>query len=198
MKTTPFAMQGRFSVRLEQDDNARSPQEDGDHGLFLVAKHRQFFVAPPESEKNFEIQEVLDAHKKTHHVFPLEAYIHSGVALALSGEGNFPDRQWDVSQLGLVFVSKAEWPAPAAARKAALGYVATWNQYLSGDVYGYVVAEHETAGDPQSAIIDDHVESCWGYYGEEHAKAEGKQALEGVATKADEIPTLKALELVKA
>ena len=191
-------MRGRFSVRLEQDQDARSPQEDGDTGLFLVAKHRQFFVAPPESEKNFEIQDVLDAHKETHHVFPLEAYIHSGVVLALSGEGNFPDRQWDVSQLGIVLVAKAEWKTRAAARKAALGYVATWNQYLSGDVHGYVVAEHETAADPQSAIIDDHVESCWGFYDETEARNEGLSVMNSLAKKADKIPTLKALELVTA
>jgi hypothetical protein len=33
--------------------------------------------------------------------------------LALSHEGNFPDRQWDVSRLGLVFAAKKEARAQA-------------------------------------------------------------------------------------
>ena len=40
----------------------------------------------PESAK-----EVVDMFKKTHWVFPLEAYIHSGVRLALSGAAKLPD-----------------------------------------------------------------------------------------------------------
>ena len=79
------------------------------------------------------------------------------MALALSKEGNFPDRQWDVSQLGLVFVSKKEWARRPAARKAALGLISTWNDALSGNVYGYVI---EPGGD-----------SCWGFYGDYEAGA---------------------------
>ena len=47
--------------------------------------------------------------EKKYHIFGLEAYIHSGVVLALSSECNFSDRQWDVLQLGAVFVARKEW-----------------------------------------------------------------------------------------
>ncbi len=88
-----------MKLRIEQDQDAQSPQEDTDNGLYLIANHRDFFVPPSPKERNFDVQEHIDAKKKTHHVFLLEAYIHSGVRLALAGEGNFCDRQWDVSLL---------------------------------------------------------------------------------------------------
>src|SRR3990167_8973304 len=136
-----------LTIKIFQDDNPQSPEEWGDDSLFLVADHRDFYVKPP---KNSTTESVVKDYNKTHHVFGLEAYIHSGVVLSLSREGNFVDRQWDVSQLGLVFVAKNETKTKGKARKLAQGLIKTWNQSLSGDVYGYDIED----GD-----------SCWGFYG---------------------------------
>jgi hypothetical protein len=97
---------------------------------------------------------------KKYHVFGLEAYIHSGVSLSLSRQGNFPDRQWDVSQIGLVFVAKTEVRTRAKAEKLARSLISTWNDYLSGAVYGFHLENK------QGEVID----SCWGYYGDYDAK----------------------------
>ncbi len=146
-------------ISISQDTDAQSPQEYGDSGLFLVANHRQFYVPEP-GEKRIpsDPDELVSRYAKTHWVFPLEAYIHSGVSLALSREGNFPDRQWDVSQLGFVFASKKIWRLSKKARSAALSLIKTWNQYLSGDVWGYEVGE----------------DSCWGLYGYDYCVKEAK------------------------
>lgn len=157
-----------MKLLIERDEHASSPSEYGDEGLFIVANHRQFYVpAPGEKRVPNSANEVVDKYSDTHHVFGLEAYIHGGVVLALNGEGNFPDRQWDVSQVGFVFASKAEWTNRADARKAVLGKVEEWNQYLSGDVWGYII-ENDEGYD---------VDSCWGFYGEEYARQEGEAAL---------------------
>ena len=142
-----------LTIKIFQDDNPQSPEEWGDDSLFLVADHRDFYVTPP---KNSTTESVVKDYNKTHHVFGLEAYIHSGVVLALSREGNFPDRQWDVSQLGAVFVGKKDYPAKAQARKAALGLIESWNDALAGNVYGYVVEDERK----------EHIDSCWGFYGD--------------------------------
>jgi hypothetical protein len=157
------------TIRIEQDEDARSPQEDGDDALCLIGDHRQFYVGPPGTTRNgkgrnFDVQEEIESRKETHHVFMLEAYIHSGVVLALAREGNFPDRQWDVSLLGAVFVSKTEWPDAQKAREAALSLVSVWNQYLSGDVWGFT--------------IEDSDESCWGFYGEDYCLSEAKSIVD--------------------
>lgn len=160
-----------MKLLIERDEHASSPSEWRDTSLFLVANHRQFYVPVPGEKKLPQYgNEVADRFAKTHHIFGLEAYIHSGVVLALRGEGNFPDRMWDVSQLGYVFVSKAEWKNKADARKAALALIEEWNQYLSGDVWGYIVQDDE----------GNDLESCWGFYGEEAAREEGESMLKAL------------------
>jgi hypothetical protein len=114
--------------------------------------------------------------RKKYHVFGLEAYIHSGVSLALSREGNFPDRQWDVSQLGCVFAEIAEFGSGGVefkntreqSRLKALSLIKSWNYCLSGDVYGCVLETY----DKNKKQIDQ--DSCWGFYGYEYAKEELK------------------------
>ena len=157
-----------LSYRIEQDTNAQSPSQWEDTNLFLVANHRDCHIPEP-GEKRIpsDRAEIEDRYRKTHWIFPLEAYIHSGVHLSLSGEGNYPDRQWDVSQLGMVFAAKSEWRLSKSARKAALCKVNEWNQYLSGDVWGFII-EDETG---------EQVDSCWGFYGREYCEQETKAAL---------------------
>ena len=167
----------KLTMRLEQDQDAQSPQEDSDLGLFIIANHRDFNVPAPGNER---VDSDPDVEKspftETHWIFPLEAYIHSGVVLAFGREGNFPDRQWDVSQVGWVFAAKNEWRLSASARKAAANYIETWNQYLSSDVWGYVIEDED----------GNTVESCWGFYGAKYAKEEGESALKHAQAAAEE------------
>ena len=173
---------GKFAVRLEQEEYPSSPSDWGDTGAFLVGWHsRNFWVLPPGKKRadRYNPQSALDDYKDTHHIFMLEAYIHSGVRLELNQCGNFPDRRWDVSSnIGAVFLSKSEWKTKSAKRtiKYALGLVEEWNQYLCGDVWGYVISELESADDDAEAV-NDHVYSCWGFYGRKYAEEEAVGAL---------------------
>ena len=156
-----------LEIETARDDDSESPDKWEDDGVFLVAFHRDFSVEREGYSKglvssifnngryeddsiNYEAREVM----KKYHIFGLEAYIHSGVTLALSKEGNFVDRQWDVSQLGCVFIVKKETKTRPKARKLARCLINTWNEYLHGEVYGY----NSDAG------------GCWGFYGEEGYK----------------------------
>ena len=176
---------GYVARYLIQDTDPTAPDDDDDEALFLVGYHRDFTVdrgkridgrwVPGLSQElaqciaqggkeedgsfSFEAQKYI----KTYHIFGLEAYIHSGVTLALSKEGNFPDRGWDVSQLGLVFVSKAEWKTRAKARQAALGLIKSWNAYLSDDVYTLVREDYDK--DKKQINFD----TCGGYSGYNYA-----------------------------
>ena len=146
-----------LEIEIFQDKDAQSPKE-WDNESFLVGYHRDFYVENSRITKETAIDiadnentDEVKAIKKEYHIFGLEAYIHGGVSLALSYEGNFCDRRWDVSQLGLVLVSKKETRLKAKAKKMADGLIAEWNDYLSGNVYGYMV---------------DGGGGCWGFYGD--------------------------------
>lgn len=165
MEKEQIAQKGPLSAYISPDPYPDGPDRWGDDGVFLVADHRDFYVKPP---KDSTMESVVADYQKTHHVFGLEAYIHSGVVLALSREGNFPDRQWDVSQLGAVFVAKNEARTKAKAREMAQGLIETWNTYLSGDVWT-VSVEDET---------DEVIECVGGFYGRECAEEEARDMLE--------------------
>lgn len=158
------------TVEIHQDEDAHSPQENGDEGLFLVSGHDQFYVMPPGEKGRLDWDEVKERYQKTHWCFSIEAYIHSGVHLSMSHQGNYPDRRWDVSQVGAIFAAKKEWRLSKSAEKSARSYLNAWNQYLSGDVWGYIVGEDTPFG-----------ESCWGFYGLEYCKTEARSMAEHVA-----------------
>lgn len=50
------------------------------------------------------------------------------------------------------------------AEKYLKSEVETYDQYLTGDVYGYVIEDKE----------GEELDSCWGFYGEEYCLEEAK------------------------
>lgn len=174
---------GRCVVRIKPDEDTESPSSWCDESLFIVAKHRQFYVPEPGEKKCPDGPEELpERYLKTHWIFPLEAYIHSGVRLAFGREGNFPDRQWDVSQVGFVFVSKKTRRLRKSARNLASDLIDTWNQYLSGDVWGYVVLK-----DSDNIDEDDVLESSWGMYGLEYCEKTARESAEVKSKKIEKL-----------
>jgi hypothetical protein len=157
-----------LTIKLYQDENAQSPDEWGNDNLLLVHYHRNFDVRQDkmitEDDARAWYQGEKIEQEKAYHIFPVAAYIHSGVVLKLGEGRDFPDYQWDVSHVGLVLVAKGEWKTKAKALKAAESLVKEWNQYLAGEVYGYVVEDAKGA----------NLDSCWGFYGYDYALEEAR------------------------
>jgi hypothetical protein len=166
-----------YQITIYPDTDCQSLNEDGDDSLFLVHYHGDFWIEPKDKDKrplcsrnalgyimtnnadDYD-KESAEAILRLYHVFPVAAYIHSGVSLSLEGS-EFPDQQWDVSHVGAVLASKKEWRLRKSAYKCAASLVKSWNNYLSGNVYGYMAG---TADD--ASCID----SCWGFYGDYDGK----------------------------
>lgn len=175
-----------YKIKIVYDESAESPEEFGDDNLFLVGYHRDFWVDRKKTKYNKEsgqritidngisqglAQSIFNNGKyedsspcyeakeylKKYHIFALSAYIHSGVSLYL---GNHKVCQWDSCQVGLVFVAKSEWKRKDKALKIAEGLVESWNDYLSGQVYGFQVLDSE----------ENEIDSCYGFYGDEGLK----------------------------
>lgn len=145
-------------IEIYFDHDAQSPDEFQDEQVFIVYDHRQFYV----EREGFDPDEIFNTIKqgkklyKGYWVFPLYAYIHSGVALSL-GRSSYPFTcNWDTSFRGFVLVERLKgfsWKENQAYKLAEIE-VKTWNEYLSGDIYGY----------------NSECGSCWGFYGEEGKK----------------------------
>ena len=145
-----------FDIEICQDDNYDGPGDWGDDNLFLVNYHNDFFVENDKVITKDEAEEWYNGEKieqaKKYHIFALSMLSHSGVWLSLENSFRSDSGGWDTSHIGIVLVSKEEAKTKAKAKKLAEGLIQTWNDYLSGNVYGF--------------SIDKLNESCWGFYGD--------------------------------
>jgi hypothetical protein len=95
-------------------------------------------------------------------IFPVFAYIHSGVALSLSNSTYpFTDR-FDTSCAGFILVEDHSDQTDTSAFQQAKSAISEWNIILRGEVYRYEII------DPDGEEID----SLWGLFGEDHLKEE--------------------------
>lgn len=154
-----------MSIVIEHDECVDSPNNMND-GITVVGWHREFSPSLPQNLKLVtrawanEQDEDPDSDYK---VFWLEAYIHGGVSLALSSQGNFPDRRWDVSSdVGVILIRKEDFSDYTDEQflEVAKSVIKEWNQYLEGDVWVYIV----------KSPFDEIVDSCGGYYGIDDTK----------------------------
>ena len=187
-----------YKIRILIDDDPESPNEWGDDSTFLVYDHRQFMV----KRDGFEPRDIWgyfngeDASMgflyEDYYIFPVEAYIHSGVKLSLY-EADLTCR-FDSSVTGFVLVkSKVESMAgikfitESMAKKRAESLLEIWNQYLSGEIYGFIIEkpnviysitkkkfdrlvfENDLANLESEFDVDhiwEEIDSCWGFYGD--------------------------------
>ena len=110
--------------------------------------------------------------EKDHNIYmilPLYMYDHSGIAISVS-RSEYPfNCPWDAGQVGFIFATREvvekEWDDEETredwVRERLLAEVALYNQYLSGDVYYYVLKDKE----------GEVVESCGGFFGLDHEKS---------------------------
>lgn len=171
MQVESFEHNG-YKVTLSTDDYPYSPDDWGDDSILIVTTRNRYFEKHPDvcgykgmDANTLADRDVLREVKRDYHVLPLQAYIHSGVALSLY-RGRYPfDCPWDSGQIGFVLVKKRQ--GFRNIRKAAESHVETWNQYLSGDVYEYLIEQ------PDGEFVD----SLCGLYGWEYAKEEALGAV---------------------
>ena len=174
METVEEKRIGKYLIKIIPDTDAERPDRRDDDFAFLVYDHRQFYVA----KKGFEPRDIFDhlnTGKKTYDgywAFVVYAYIHGGVALSV-GSHNFPDAQWDVSTTGFALIKREKGMyTREKALKAAKSLIETWNQYLSGDVYGYQICEIDADGE------ENELDSCWGFYGQDECMKEAESIVE--------------------
>lgn len=154
------------TIKVFTDDTTESPKEWGNDDVCfwddrnLSVEHskmnRDIFGAYIKTEGYEEYKEEAKEISKKYHIFGVDAYIHSGIALSLHGKGM--NCRWDTaSYIGCVLVEKKEARTVKKAEVIARGIVACWNDYLQGNVYGYML---------EDTLMEGDFGGCWGFYGD--------------------------------
>lgn len=160
---------GRYTVKVLQDFDPFNPRTECDNLATMVCFHRRYDLGDKHNMSIEEAHEILK--RKDIHWIPLYLYDHSGITIS-TGPFSCP---WDSGQIGFIYlekeVYKREWNRKRANKKhmeeIMRGEVENYDNYLTGEVYGYIVEDEE----------GDHIDSCWGFFGDKkYALSEGVES----------------------
>jgi len=178
-----------FILKIVQDDDARSPRQDFDNLGTMVCFHHRYNLGDSHSYSDprhfleslamelaeleeevleeMSMDELMDTIEEHVVMLPLYLYDHSGITMRTS-PFSCP---WDSGQVGYIYVPvkdlEKEGLTLQQAEDILEAEVKTYDQYLTGDIYGYILETHE----------GEHIDSCWGFYGLDHILSELKGEL---------------------
>lgn len=156
------------NVRLivEQDESPMDPREWDNLGV-IVCWHRRYTLGdeqPRVDPKRWLHEWKRGRKEKDYVMLPVYMYDHSGIWLSTSRGYPFNCR-WDAGQVGFIYATReravelgCEWNLEAIEQQL-ISEVEVYSQYVSGDVYGFMVERKQPCGHWE------HEDSCWGYFG---------------------------------
>jgi hypothetical protein len=183
-----------FKAVIEHDDDAANPRTEWDNLSKMVCFHKRYKLGDKHDYKQSdhqswgELYRAILVDEEPPLVAALYLYDHSGLRISVEPFGC----KWDSGQVGWAYVPGgspefAGMGDPEARRTRALeiikSEVEVYDQYLSGEVFGVRVLNPD----------GEEVDSCWGFYGYDHAVEEANQMLDGALGRTHEIlPGLRA------
>lgn len=156
-----------YTISIYSDDDGENPRDWNNLGK-MVCFYNRYNLGDKHKLSVEELQKIVA--RKDVIAIPLFLYDHSGISMS-TGRGYPFNDPWDSGQVGYIYVDydtiRKEYNIKhitkawrAKVEKYLDQEVETYNQYLTGDVYGYVVENDR----------GENIESCWGIFGREGIK----------------------------
>lgn len=161
----------KLTVEIINDTDPLNPREDWDNAGVMICSHRRYTLGDEQFDPEYfegwaDLEKHLRKERNAVIVLPLGLYDHSGITMYVGDTHDY----WDGGQVGFIYIDKEtvdkEWGGDLEKAEQCLrGEVQTYNQYLTGDVWGYRIINPKN---------DEEVDSCWGFFGLEYAKEEAE------------------------
>jgi hypothetical protein len=164
-----------YKITIEMDQNPESPRQWDNLGT-IVYKSRWVI-----GDEELSVEEIKSLMQDKDNIWlPYYLMDHGGISVSTGSFGC----SWDSGQVGIIYVSKDKIRKEFGIKKVTKkweekikGYleneVNTMNQYLQGDVYGYII----------ETLHGQDIDSCWGFYGEEYCKQEAESYVDTIVPK---------------
>lgn len=175
---------GNYRIKIFQDNDPESPREWSNLGT-MICFHGRYNLGDKHDYDSDdysgwnEMEKVITKNEDVLHILPLYLYDHSGITISTCP---FSCR-WDSGQIGYIYVSKKKVREEYGVKRinkqlsdkvleVLEGEVKTYDQYLTGDIYGFKVflVEKCDLGHEHEREMD----SCWGFYGQEECMKEAE------------------------
>lgn len=161
-------------LEIHTDPDPDSPRNWDNLGT-MVCFHKGYQLGDKHDYKADDYNgwdELAEAIQKDHPccvILPLYLYDHSGITIST---GSF-NCDWDSGQIGFIFISRKKigeeyndhgGRSDDQIREYLCNEVATYDQYLTGDIWGFIYREPPCTkcGGP-----GEESDSCWGFFGED-------------------------------
>jgi hypothetical protein len=156
-------------LAIVQDESRESPREWSNLGI-MVCFHKRYNLGDEGHgyrSEDFsswdELREHIEEAEDPAVILPLYLYDHSGITISTGPFGS----NWDSGQVGFIFARRKDvkeeflieeivGEMENRVKKILEGEIKTYDMYLRGDVYGYIIEKKD------GEVID----SCYGFYGE--------------------------------
>jgi hypothetical protein len=158
-------------LKIYNDDDPQNPRTEWDNFGHMVAFHRRYMLGDEghgidsgDFDGWDELEKYLVKEKEAVIVLPLYLFDHSGITINTTGFSC----PWDSGQVEFTYVTRQEildnWQEKRLtkdlkerARSLLIAEVQNYDDYLNGNVYGYVLEDEH----------GDEMWSCWGYSGDD-------------------------------
>jgi len=158
-----------MKLRIVQDEDPPNPRKEYDCFGKIVHWHGRYNFG----ERIEDVSSWLNNLAPTTLVLPLCLLDHSGLHLYIgTGAHDCDPGGWDSGPVGFIYATPEdiakEFGGDKAKAEACLrDEVKQFDQYLQGNVWGFVIEDDEGT----------QLDSCWGFFGHEYAKQQGEEAL---------------------
>jgi hypothetical protein len=148
-------LEPKLTVKIETDRSPSNPRTEYDNVGIMYCRHGRYTMGDKDAADPRTLKDKDIAVQR-----PIYMYDHSGITISHS-PFSCP---WDSGQLGVHYITKAkaneEWGkgkwTEEQLYRVLEGELETYDHFIRGNVWGFVVEDEE----------GDHVDSCWGFYGD--------------------------------
>lgn len=150
-----------FTYEIKYDQDAGNPRDEFDNISTFYAVKNSRYMTGGKHDIEYSYRDDLDEE--------IKALRKSGtVVVEFSHNAGDQYAVVDVDALEKEYIAHGYSMRKAKyhARRCAQGEIDTWIAWANGDVFGFVVTDDE----------GNHVDSCWGFYGEDGRKEAESQA----------------------
>ena len=181
METVETKVIGKYKIEIFPDDSPFNPREDDNLGT-MVCFHGRYDLGDKHEyrQKDYcgwnELEKDIIKNEDVGVIVPLYLYDHSGITMNTTGF-HCP---WDSGQVGFIFISKEKIRKEYSKKRISeqlrrkiklylVEEVNTYDQYLTGEVYGYCITNTETG---------EEIDNSWGIYGTEECMSQAEAVVQ--------------------
>lgn len=186
-----------YTIEIEQDQFVNESPRGWDNMFTMFCRHNRYNLGDEGAEDPRDIMKGIVLYAPLYIYDHCGITMYRGQAIRPEGEvagdaqsrianvrrvASTPDKLCDVSMVGWIYITRErllnEYGRKRLSRKlidkavrVMDGEIQTYDQYLTGDVWGYTISKD---GEDQ--------DSLWGLYGYEYAEDEAKRTVDYLAT----------------